>query len=201
MGIAFILRARYSNMYDLLKENVTEALYLRIVSNNILVDIQGEDLLFQIFSAKVLQREDGQEGPFFEFIQRVCSESKDPKTGLPRPIKAGCGGFGIRNFLTLFLSIEVSKSMGLKAEADAKGDISTSELHDKMVDAFTSQLDESNPILTDISDAMTMEGAALDRGDDEDAKKWADEKAKGNNLLQEVSSKYKNLMKEAREAA
>lgn len=199
-AIDFILRARYSNLYDLLKENVTEALYLRIVRNNILVDIQGEDLLFQIFSAKVLQREDGQEGPFFEFIQRVCSESKDPKTGLPRPIKAGCGGFGIRNFLTLFLSIEVSKAMGLKAEADAKGDAKAAALQEKMVEAFTSQLGESNPVLTAISDAMTLEGAAVDRGDDAEAKKYAAEKARKCDELQEVSNKYKKIMKQLREA-
>jgi len=200
-AVAFVLRARYNNLYSLLKENCNEEQYLKIVKNNILVDIQGDDLLLQIFTSKVLQRQDGQEAPFLEFIQRVCSECKDPKTGKPRAIKAGCGGFGIRNFLTLFLSIEVSKSMGLKAEAEAKGDSKTADLHNKMVDAFTAQLDESNPILTGISDAMTAEGAALDRGDDEDAKKWADEKAKGNKLLQEVSAKYKNIMKELREAA
>ena len=53
-----------------------------------------------------LQREAGQESPFLEFIQRVCSECKNTD-GSCRPIKPGCGGFGIRNFLTLFLSIEV----------------------------------------------------------------------------------------------
>ena len=31
--------------------------------------------------------------------------------GTCAPIRPGCGGFGIRNFLTLFLSIEVSKAM------------------------------------------------------------------------------------------
>merc|ERR1711920_951214 len=120
--------------------------------------------------------------------------------GLPRPIKAGCGGFGIRNFLTLFLSIEVSKAMGLKAEADAKGDTKAAAFHDKMVDAFTSQLGESNPILTAISDAMTLEGAAVDRGDEEAAKKHAVEKGKKCDELQEVSNKYKAIMKKLRES-
>merc|ERR1712151_1027161 len=105
---------------------------------------------------------------------------------------------GIRNFLTLFLSIEVSKSMSLKAEADVKGDQKMAEFHMKMVDAFTAQLDESNPVLTGISDAMTAEGYALDRGDDDDAKKWAAEKAKGNAELQRISAKYNGIMRSIR---
>ena len=47
-----------------------------------------------------------------EFIQRVRSSNK---------IKPGCGGFGIHNFLTLFLSIEVSKAMKDLLEARWKG--------------------------------------------------------------------------------
>ena len=47
--------------------------YLCIVRNKILVDVQGEDLLYQIFTSTVLQRVAGQEAPFLEFIQRVCS--------------------------------------------------------------------------------------------------------------------------------
>merc|ERR1712190_266392 len=96
-----VLRARYGNLYDLLGEHVSEAQYLRIVRNNILVDIQGEDLLLQIFTSKVLQRGEGQESCFLEFIERICSQCKDA-SGCPRKIKPGCGGFGIRNFLTLF---------------------------------------------------------------------------------------------------
>lgn len=75
-----------------------------------LVDIQGNDVLYQIFTAPIMQRNSSDEAPFLEFIQRVCSEQKD-ECGKPKPIKPGCGGFGIRNFLTLFLSIEVSKAM------------------------------------------------------------------------------------------
>ena len=45
---------------------------MAIVRNQILVDVQGEDLLFQIFTSNVLQRDAGDEALFFEFIQRVC---------------------------------------------------------------------------------------------------------------------------------
>lgn len=41
------------------------------VRNKILVDVQGEDLLYQIFTSNILQRKAGQEAPFLEFIQRV----------------------------------------------------------------------------------------------------------------------------------
>ena len=66
----------------------------------------GEDVLLQIFTSVVLQREPGTEAPFLEFIQRVCAECSGAG-GAPQPIRPGCGGFGIRNFLPLFLSIEV----------------------------------------------------------------------------------------------
>lgn len=199
-GLAeLILRARYSNLYKLLRDHLSEEAYLRIVRNNILVDIQGEDLLLQIFTSKVLMRNDGEEAPFLEFIQRICSESLD-SSGCPRKIKPGCGGFGIRNFLTLFLSIEVSKASGAKAEAEKRGDHQAASFEARRVDAFTAQLDESNPILTGISDAMTAEGNALETGDTQEAQKWAAEKAKGNEALQECSSKYKAIMREIREA-
>jgi hypothetical protein len=111
------LRGRYSNMYALMGEHLSEETYLKVVRNNILVDVQGDDLLMQIFTAKVMQREAGQEGPFIEFIQRICSERIDPATGKPKPLKPGCGGFGIRNFLTLFLSVEISKSTDARTNA------------------------------------------------------------------------------------
>merc|ERR1711933_93140 len=122
--------------------------YLRIVRNNVLVDIQGEDLLLQIFTAKILQRKDGEEAPFLEFIQRICSQHKDPLTGCALPIKPGCGGFGIRNFLTLFLSIEVSKASMAKMEA---------------------------------------------------AQRLAEEKVKGQQELQALSARYKEMMRALRE--
>jgi len=194
-----VLRARYNNLYALLRDHIGEGTYLKIVRNNILVDVQGEDLLMQIFTANVLQRVAGEESPFLEFIQRVCSEKCDPKTGCPRPMKPGCGGFGIRNFLTLFLSIEVSKSAKERALAEAQGDAATAAYFGKMVEAFTAQLDESNPVLTAISDAMTAEGEALERGDAEAAKRWSLEKTKGQEDLQTVSTKYKALMRRLRE--
>ncbi len=77
--------------------------------NQILVDVQGEDLLFKLFTSNITQRKRGDDAPFFEFIQRVCSECIGPG-GCPRKVKPGCGGFGIRNFLTLLLSIEATKA-------------------------------------------------------------------------------------------
>jgi len=194
-----VLRARYGNLYALLREHVSEETYLRIVRNNVLVDVQGEDLLLQIFTSSILQRQAGEEAPFLEFIQRVCSERNDPATGKPKAIKAGCGGFGIRNFLTLFLSIEVSKATKARAEAEAAGKMDLARYYGNMVNAFTSQLEESNPVLTAISDAMTAEGDALDAGDQKTAAKYAEEKAKGQERLQEISSKYKQLMRQLRE--
>merc|ERR1712185_869964 len=110
----------------------------------------------QIFTSVILQRAPGAEAPFLEFIQRVCAQSDDG-SGACAPIRPGCGGFGIRNFLTLFLSIEVSKAMVKQDEAEAKGDARGAELAEKQVLTFTEQLDLSNPILTVISDAMTAE--------------------------------------------
>lgn len=196
-----VLRARYGNLYKLLRDHITEATYLSIVRNNILVDVQGDDLLLQIFTTNVLKRADGDEAPFLEFIQRVCSERVDAKTGKAVPMKPGCGGFGIRNFLTLFLSIEVSKATKLRAQADASGDTAALAYYTSMVEAFTAQLEESNPVLTTISDAMTAEGEAQERGDAEAIQKHAAEKAQGQQRLQEISAKYNSLMKALREKA
>merc|ERR1740138_1408250 len=120
--VEHVLRARYGNLYALLRDNVGETMYLKIVRNNVLVDIQGGDMLMQIFTSKILERQTGHEAPFLEFIQRVCSECKDPATCKPQMIKPGCGGFGIRNFLTLFLTIEVSKAAKAREDARAAGD-------------------------------------------------------------------------------
>lgn len=197
--VQHVLRARYRNLYALLRDHVSEETYLRIVRNNILVDIQGEDLLMQIFTSKVLQRKDGEESPFLEFIQRVCSECKDPTTGCPRAIKPGCGGFGIRNFLTLFLSIEVDKASSARLEAEKRGDGKAADIEGRRVEAFTQQLDESNPVLTAISDAMTGEAAALEKGDAAEAAKWAAAKAAGQEALQGISKKYSAVMRALRE--
>jgi 4-hydroxyphenylpyruvate dioxygenase-like putative hemolysin len=84
---------------------MNEDKFLTIVRNQILVDVQGNDLLFQIFTSNILQRNASDEAPFLEFIQRVCAGTAED--GCQIGMKAGCGGFGIRNFLTLFLSIEI----------------------------------------------------------------------------------------------
>jgi hypothetical protein len=87
--IDVVMRSRYSNLYSLLKDQISEKQYMGIVRNQILVDIQGKDLLYQIFTSNILQRNAGEEAPFLEFIQRVCSS-----IGV---IKPGCGGFGTSN--------------------------------------------------------------------------------------------------------
>ena len=95
---------------------------MMIVRNKILIDVQGEDVLMQIFTGLVLQREPGREAPFLEFIQRLCADGKrsedepekkklkssvdaaseagavfaassQPKTQSNTPIKPGCGGY------------------------------------------------------------------------------------------------------------
>lgn len=201
--IEIVMRGRYTNMYALLRDNLSEDTYLRIVRNNILVDVQGDDLLFQIFTTMLLlrDRKEETEAPFLEFIQRICSEKKDPATGKPRPVKAGCGGFGIRNFLTLFLSIEVGKAFKGKAQAVAAGKQEVASYYDSMVEAFTAQLEESNPVLTAISDAMTAEGDALESGDSAAAAKHSAAKAKGQDDLMVVSNKYNKMLKDLRQKA
>ena len=189
------------------------------------MDVQGEDLLFQIFTCNVLQRDAGDEAPFFEFIQRVCSERAGPD-GRPRRVKPGCGGFGIRNFLTLFLSIEVTKAMLEAANARASGHVPGHDYARRKVDLFTEQLNESNPLLTEISDAMTREGAARERikayregrrgGEEEEKEEKEKEdgierwslvaerellaKSRANERLMQCNLKYQRLMKELRES-
>lgn len=121
--------------------------------------------------------------------------------------------YSIRNFLTLFLSIEVSKAMMEASRAKSTGDDIRYAYAQKMVDCFTNQLNESNPILTEISDAMTDEGKckeklqlALDDGHEEEVVVWRSKmeaasvaKNAGNDKLMECSSKYKSLMREIRE--
>jgi hypothetical protein len=207
------------------KDHLSEESYVAIVRNQILVDVQGEDLLFQIFTCNVLQRDAGDEAPFFEFIQRVCSERAGPD-GRPRRVKPGCGGFGIRNFLTLFLSIEVTKAMLEAANARASGHAPGHDYARRKVDLFTEQLNESNPLLTEISDAMTREGAARERikayregrrgGEEEEKKGKKNEdgierwslvaerellaKSRANERLMQCNLKYQRLMKELRES-
>ncbi|KAL7576276.1 hypothetical protein ACA910_018101 [Epithemia clementina (nom. ined.)] len=203
-----ILQSRYKNLYNLLRDNLSEEKYLGVVRNQILVDIQGDDLLYQIFTCKILHRNASEEAPFFEFIQRVCSECKD-ENGCSPKIRPGCGGFGIRNFLTLFLSIEVSKAMQAVANARVEGDEAKVQYEQTRVDYFTAQLNESNPILTEISDAMKDEGnlrqsllTAKTPDDKENLEMQINDAAKrkqnGNMKLMAVSSKYNDMMKALR---
>ena len=235
--VVIILHSRYVNMYNLLKvrftcvfcftlslqatsltfvffhqNHLSEHSYVAIVRNQILVDVQTDDLLFQIFTSNILQRKPQDESPFFEFIQRVCSECVGPD-GCPKKVKPCCGGFGIRNFLTLFLSIEVTKAMLAASNAKRDGKMKEYEFAKRKVQLFTDQLNESNPLLTEISEAMTKEGAARDNitlsykeGRIEDAKVWeevtekeASAKSLANYLLMECNMKYQRLMRELRE--
>ena len=195
------------------QNHLSEQSYIAIVRNQILVDVQTDDLLFQIFTSNILQRKPQDESPFFEFIQRVCSECVGPD-GCPKKVKPGCGGFGIRNFLTLFLSIEVTKAMLAASNAKRDGKMKEYEFAKRKVQLFTDQLNESNPLLTEISDAMTKEGLARDNitlsykeGRNDDAKAWervaekeAAAKSRANDLLMECNVKYQRLMRELRES-
>jgi len=199
--IDMVLRARYRNLYALLRDHISDEIYLKIVRNNILIDVQGDDLLMQIFTATVLMRNPGEEAPFIELIQRICSEKIDPATGKPKPLKPGCGGFGIRNFLTLFLSIEVTKATKGKADSLKSGNKAAHEYYVKQVDAYTHQLEESGPILTALADAMTAEGNARDHGDKKAEIKHAGEKATAGEDLKACSMKYKGILRTLREHA
>eukprot|EP00939_MAST-03C_sp_MAST-3C-sp1_P001348 g1348.t1 len=202
--VAVVKRSRYVNLYALLGERFTEKKYLDLVTNKILVDVQGRDVLFQIFTGNVLQRVAGQEAPFVEFIQRVCDVSATT-------LRPGCGGFGIRNFLTLFLSIEVSKAMAAKRAAVATGDTGVAALEEKRIALFTHQMDVSNPVLTAISDAMTAEadarrdaakaGGPARRDLLERAERFRKEKEAGNLRLMEISASCMKRMKAIRESA
>ncbi|KAG7361384.1 hypothetical protein IV203_036484 [Nitzschia inconspicua] len=206
-----ILASRYSNLYNLLRNHVSESTYLDLVKNKILCDVQGQDVLYQIFTCKILLKEVADEAPFFEFIQRVCSECES-EDGCPTKVKAGCGGFGIRNFLTLFLSIELTKAMREVSEATVAGDKSRIVLAQRKVDCFTDQLNESNPILTQISDAMTEEGVCVEKlkgaegkGDATAIAFWREKKLaaerkkiEGNERLMECSHRYEELMRKLR---
>lgn len=96
------------------------------------------------------------------------------------------------------------------AKAKAAGDNAHRAYAQAMVDCFTDQLNESNPILTEISDAMTEEGHFREKMEvsitDEEVHLWREKmevaaaaKQVGNEKLMECSSKYKDRMKEIRE--
>mmetsp|Transcript_10228 Transcript_10228/g.23945 ORF Transcript_10228/g.23945 Transcript_10228/m.23945 type:complete len:311 (+) Transcript_10228:1606-2538(+) len=203
-----VLESRYVNLKGLLGESLSPDRYLQIVRNRILVDIQGRDILYQIFTCKILQRRPGEEAPFLEFIQRVCSGC-DQDEACSEPIKAGCGGFGIRNFLTLFLSIEISKAMTQIQTASDIGDTHAERHARDKVWLLTQQMDRSNPILNEISEAMDQEGSATERllslaMDpsnqrcllEQDAECAREKKKDSTRRLQELSERYARQMEE-----
>jgi hypothetical protein len=189
------------------------------VRNKILIDVQGEDVLMQIFTSVVLQREPGIEAPFLEFIQRLCAPQRrgegaaegegetesgsvvaSSSSSSSSPVRPGCGGFGIRNFLTLFLSIEVSKAMAARGAAKAEGDGAGEAFHARRVELFTEQLVEANPILNEISDSMTAEGKAVACNDAAALALHTAAKEAANGKLQTCAAKYNALMKAHRES-
>jgi len=197
-----IKRSRYNNIHDLLGERLDEATYLRCVRNQVLMDVQENDVLFQIFTNPVLTRSKLDQGPFFEFIQRICHATAD--------LKAGCGGFGIRNFLTLFLSIEVSKAMEDAAQSLKVGDTRMYNFHNERIKIFSVQQDESNPILTRITEAMTAEAEFLEQAKNavgaekdsllEEAKKFEKLRAAGEAELTIVGEHFKQKMRDLKPA-
>ena len=143
------------------------------------VDAQGDDVLLQIFTQPILRADPDHEAPFLEFIQRVCSTR-----ALPR---AGCGGFGIRNFLVLFLSIELNTAAAdlARATTDAARDDARRRL-----DCLRRQLAASNPILSDISRAAADEADALAAGDGAAAADAEARKDAGQAALTAVSAAF-----------
>ena len=100
------------------------------------------------------------------------------------------------------------------AEARAVGDLESQRYAQTMVEYFTHQMNESNPILTQISEAMTEEGVCVDnltglagKTNSEEAAAWearlsaaTERKNAGNMLLMECSSRYNEMMKNLRQS-
>jgi hypothetical protein len=99
-------------------------------------------------------------------------------------------------------------------DARNAGDLERQQYAQQMVDYFTDQMNESNPILTEISDAMTEEGECRDKISDLITSNMADEvgvwearmhsaaerKNIGNSRLMKCSSRFNELMKSLRES-
>lgn len=99
-------------------------------------------------------------------------------------------------------------------EAMEAGDLERQNYAEQMVESFTRQLNEANPILTAISDAMTDEGRYNDAMEKAVAAEASEEelvalqakfdeasnkKQAGNEALMECSARYNALMKSLRE--
>lgn len=101
------------------------------------------------------------------------------------------------------------------ADAKRDGDDSRYDIAQQRVECFTNQLNDSNPILTEISDAMTAEGeyslkleAAKSAGHEDLAMKWqekmnsaSERKKLANERLMQCSALYEATMKAIREAS
>ena len=102
------------------------------------------------------------------------------------------------------------------SQAKSVGDLPRHVYYQKQVDCFTNQLNESNPILTKISNAMTQEGYYQELikrhhhgGDDDDTtvlqelesklNEATQQKLDGNHELLECSAKYETMMRTIRE--
>ena len=178
-----VSQSRYINLYNLLGDHLTEKEYVEVARNNILVDIHDNDVLFQIFTDRVLMHphelysqskqgllaKDQDEGPFLEFVSRHCSLREN------NTVKPGCGGFGIRNFITLFLSIEMNKALSASATAQAELSQGASqeratvlkkqiEFYQSVVSLYRCQLEESQPLLTSISNCASALARSKDKG-------------------------------------
>ena len=109
----------------------------------------------------------------------------------------------------------MSQATSEVADAKRTGNEKLLAYAESRVKYFTNQLNESNPILTEISDAMKEEGecavtmdAAIRSGKNEKALLWKQRMAEanqrkeaGNRKLMECSAKYARLMKTLRQIA
>ena len=82
-------------------------------------------------------------------------------------------------FVFSVTNAQVSKAMLEFEEAQTRSDAKAMDLANRKVELFTQQLDESNPVLTAISDCMTAEGELrADAAATSDAKRQAELLAK-----------------------
>jgi hypothetical protein len=99
------------------------------------------------------------------------------------------------------------------SEAKLAGDERLRQYAQNRVDCFTSQLSDSNPILIEISEAMTLEGhcneqmeLAEERNDTEALNMWkankeaaGERKSAGNVRLMDCSARYETMKRSVRE--
>merc|ERR1712087_763427 len=99
--------------------------------------------------------------------------------------------------------------MAIQSEGEATGDENKVKFGKRMVQAYTDQMNESNPILTAIAEGMTAEGKAKDaiaQAKDEaerskfvaEKKKWETFKDEQNELLKACSAKWNQALKDIR---